>query len=215
MGVKLTKEERRNILAVGIREFADSGFAKASIRRIASQAKISTGLLYKYYEDKEAFFSACLDECLLSLETMLATIIDEEKPLLVNAASLIQALQSYSRTHKDELRLYLRIIADKDMKMSAIKLESMSANMYTSFIKKAQEKGLIRCDVDPSYFAFFFDNLLMMLHFTYSSPYLEERFRLFCGSEALKDDDKCLKELLKFLESAFTFSSAEIKHKEV
>ena len=215
MGVKLTKEERKNIIAVGIREFADSGFAKASIRRIASQAKISIGLLYKYYEDKEAFFSACLDECLLSLESMLSTIIDDEKPLLVNASALIQALQRYSRTHKDELRLYLRIIADKDMKMSAIKLESMSANLYTSFIKKAQEKGLIRGDVDPSYFAFFFDNLLMMLHFTYSSPYLEERFRLFCGPEALKDDDKCLNELLKFLESAFTYSSAEIKHKEV
>lgn len=213
MGARLTAEERAALLKVGISEFADAGFEKASIRKIAGRAGISSGVLYKYYRDKEDFFSACLDSCLASIESLLDTFISESEPLLVNASALIEAMQSYSRSHTDELRLYLRIIADGGLKDSAAKLESMTASLYTDFIRRAQEQKLIREDADPAYFAFFFDNLLMMLHFSYSSPYLEDRFRLFCGPEAAADDRKCRDQLLLFLESAFTFASADVKHK--
>lgn len=213
MGVRLTDEDKRKLVKVGISEFADAGFEKASIRNIARRAGISSGVLYKYYRDKEDFFSACLDSCLASIESLLDTLISEREPLLVNAAALIEALQSYSRSHTDELRLYLRIIADGGLADSAAKLESMTASLYTDFIRRAQKEKLIREDVDPAYFAFFFDNLLMMLHFTYSSPYLQDRFCLFCGSEALTDDVRCRQQLLFFLESAFTFASTDVKHK--
>ncbi|MDD4595446.1 MAG: hypothetical protein PHQ30_01845, partial [Candidatus Izemoplasmatales bacterium] len=62
-------------------------------------------------------------------------------------------------------------------------------------------------------FAFFFDNLLMMMHFSYCSEYYRERFKIFCGEDVFDNDALIESELLKFIESAFTFDQSAIVHK--
>ena len=62
---------------------------------------------------------------------------------------------------------------------------------------------------DPGLFAFFFDNLLMMLQFTYCCDYYRERFRIYCGAEPEDMNPSIRKEMLKFLESAFTFEEQD------
>jgi hypothetical protein len=95
----------------------------------------------------------------------------------------------------------------------ANKIEGISSRVYSQFIAQAMEEGDIRNDIDPKLFAFFFDNLLMMLHFAYGCDYYRERFKIFCGADILDDDEKVVTELLKFLESAFTFERNAIPHK--
>ena len=63
-------------------------------------------------------------------------------------------------------------------------------------------------------FAFFFDNLLMMLQFAGCCDYYRERFRLYCGGTPEEREAQLERELLKFLESAFTFEESDIPHGE-
>lgn len=63
-------------------------------------------------------------------------------------------------------------------------------------------------------FAFFFDTLLMTLQFSYTCDYYRERLKLFCGDDIFGDDERMVKELLKFIESAFTFEHADVKRLE-
>ena len=42
---------------------------------------------------------------------------------------------------------------------------------------------LFRRDMDPRLFAFFFDNLLMMLQFSYCCDYYRARLALYCGED--------------------------------
>ena len=96
----------------------------------------------------------------------------------------------------------------------ASEIESVTAKAYTALITKAVEDGDIRKDINPRLFAFFFDNLLMTLQFSYCCEYYKERFKVYCGEDIMENDEKVISELLKFMESAFTFSRSEIVHKK-
>src|SRR3712207_6803592 len=53
---------RESILAAALAEFSAKGFRGATIKSIAEAAGISTGLLYWYFDSKEALLQAVLGE---------------------------------------------------------------------------------------------------------------------------------------------------------
>lgn len=214
---KLTDEKMAEILETGVAEFAEKGLERANINVISKKAGISVGVIYKYYEDKEAFFLACLRRSLEVLESELEGIITSEDKLLVRAEKLIRAVQYYSREKSIYINMYNEITSGSSKKFApqlAAEIEGMSSRTYTHFIAKAVENNEIRNDINPQLFAFFFDNLLTMLQFSYSCDYYRERLKIYCGEDILDNDEKVLTELLKFIESAFTFSQSEVVHKK-
>lgn len=211
---KLTDEKQAALLEAGIAAFARAGFHGASIGAIAGAAGTSVGVLYKYYENKEAFFDACLRHSLRSLEALLDRVTAEEGKLLDSARQLIRGLQAFSRTHPDHVRLYHRITASQGA--AAVRLagaiESVTARLYTDWITRAQAEGAVRGDMDPRLFALFFDNLLMMTQFTGCCDYYRARLAFY--RDPPPSDETVEEELLKFLESAFTLEQAAISHRE-
>lgn len=211
---KLTDEKQAALLEAGIAAFAREGFHGASISAIAGAAGTSVGVLYKYYENKEDFFDACLRHSLRSLEDLLEAVAAGEEKLLDCARQLIRGLQAFSRTHPDHIRLYLRITATHGA--AAVRLageiETAAAKLYTAWIAKAQAEGAVRRDMDPRLFAFFFDNLLMMTQFTGCCDYYRARLAFYCDPPP--DEAAVEEELLKFVESAFTLEQAAIPHGE-
>ena len=211
---KLTDEKQAALLEAGIAAFARAGFRGASIGAIAGAAGTSVGVLYKYYENKEAFFDACLRHSLRSLEALLDRVTAEEGKLLDSARQLIRGLQAFSRTHPDHVRLYHRITASQGA--AAVRLagaiESVTARLYTDWITRAQAEGAVRSDMDPRLFALFFDNLLMMTQFTGCCDYYRARLAFY--RDPPPSDETVEEELLKFLESAFTLEQAAISHRE-
>lgn len=213
---KLTEEKLTEILEVGIEEFAKKGPDRANINVIAKQAGISVGVLYKYYEDKEAFFLACLRRSLEVLESVLKEVVASEDKILVRAEKMIRAVQQYSRKYSNYINMYNEITSGSSKKYASLlaaEIEGVTSKTYTEFITRAIKDGDIRNDIDPRLFAFFFDNLLTTLQFSYCSEYYRERFKVYCGEDIFQEDEKVVSELLKFLESAFTFTSSEIIHK--
>ena len=61
---KLTEEQQARLIDTAILEFADKGFKGAGLSRIAKKAGVSVGVIYKYYEDKDALFNACVKNTL-------------------------------------------------------------------------------------------------------------------------------------------------------
>ncbi len=217
MQKKLTEEKLLEILETGIAEFAEKGPYRANINVIAKNAGISVGVLYKYYEDKEAFFLACLKRSLNVLESILHDITAGEDKLFVRAEKLIRAVQHYAREYGIYINMYNEITSGSGKKYApllAAEIESLTAKTYTGFIERAMEAGDIRNDADPRFFAFFFDNLLTTLQFSCCCDYYRERAKVYLGEDILKDDEKVVSELLKFLESAFTFCQSEVVHKK-
>lgn len=213
---KLTEEKLAEVLEAGIAEFADHGLRQASISAIARRAGISVGVLYKYYENKDDFFLACVRRCTGELDSFLQELCAREMKPLQYAQALVGAVQQFSRQHRDYVRLYHEVTHTGDDIHAAElsrEIESISSRLYTDIIWKAQEAGDVRSDLDPRLFAFFFDNLLMMMQFSYCCPYYQERFKLYVDREVLDNSELVTSQLLKFMESAFTLEQADIPHR--
>lgn len=66
----LKDDIRQKILDAGRREFSRKGFAKASMRAIASQVGVGVGNLYNYFPSKDRLFCAVLAPVVSSFQTM-------------------------------------------------------------------------------------------------------------------------------------------------
>jgi AcrR family transcriptional regulator len=201
----LTKEQTDSILRTAAEEFADKGFAGTAVSRIAKKAGVSVGVIYKYYAGKEALFNACVEKSLGTMEEVLDTAKMSGGSMLEMAEVLITEAQRFAKENPEYIRLYHQITATgspSGKTQSAGLIESGTARLYEGLIKNASDAGIIRKDIDPAAFAFFFDNLMMMLHFSYACDYYKDRFRIYCGDDAPDRDAFIREQLMKFIGGA-------------
>ena len=119
---------------------------------------------------------------------------------------LIRAVQRSAKELSSYNVLYHEITSGSCRRYAPVfarEIEEISERAYSTFIRQAQASGEVRSDMDPRMFAFFMDNLLMMLQFSYCCDYYRERFKIHCGDDVLADDERVVTELLRFLTSAF------------
>ena len=200
---KLDDEILNNILESGIDEFVDRGFSGANMRGIAQRAGVSVGVIYKYFSDKDSFFRACLDHSLQLLDNVLAEAVKEEDDFDSCTRNIVYALVRHSEQHSNYNAMYNEITAGGCRVYAAEfarEIETRSAQVYSRLIARAHAQGRISKDADSGVLAFFFDNLLMMLQFSFSCEYYRERMKIFCGESADKED--IAEYMITFIEKA-------------
>lgn len=201
---KLTEEQRNMILTCAIEEFGEQGYGRAKITSIARSAGLSAGVIYKYYEDKEALFNACLEHCMDYLEDVYTRLGSTTIGLEDGLERLVELAVIASREHPEYFRLYHQITltqnSEEAVKLSS-RIEGSSSKLYVSFLEDGVRAGLVRDDMDPKFFALLFDDILMMINFSLSSKYYEERMRLYLGHDP--SDAELKEQILKFVRGAF------------
>lgn len=209
-----TPARKRAVIETGIDQFSTYGFENANINVIAKKAGMSVGLMYKYFETKEDLFITCMDEAISVMENALNDILATDGKLMYMLEQLVRTVQKTSRENEKYLKLYNEITklssADAAEHYSE-RIESISHKIYAEVLERARAEGQIRADCDLNMFAFFFDSIITTLQFSYSCDYYKERMKVFCGEDILEDDEKVIREILKFLESAFTFEHEDVK----
>ena len=60
--VKDPEERRRELLACAMRLFAEKGYDNVSVRAVAREAGVASGLAYHYFDSKQALFDAAIEE---------------------------------------------------------------------------------------------------------------------------------------------------------
>lgn len=199
---KLDQDARNQILETGIAEFAQNGLSRANINTIAERAGVSVGVIYKYYTDKDSFFLACVRHSLELLDHVLKDALRDTSDVKECIRKVIQALMKASREHSEYNVMYNEITSGSCRKYAAAlaeEIEKRSSLVYAELFENAKEKGQVNHDINPKIFAFFFDNLLMMIQFSYSCEYYRERMKIFCEEDVLNDEELLANELLKFI----------------
>lgn len=75
-------ETRELLMEKAKREFLEKGYMKSSLRRICSEAGVTTGALYFFFKDKEDLFGALVDSFIAQLSGLLNQHFEEENALL-------------------------------------------------------------------------------------------------------------------------------------
>ena len=206
---RASDERREKILEVGIEEFSSKGYENANINIIAKNAGISVGLMYKYFSTKEDLFITCIQRGMSILDTILEDIMNSDDKLLKKAENVIRATCKHSKKNANYIKLYNEITSGKNPNLVNTlvnEIETVTSKRYISSIAQAFAKGDVRDDLDPRLFAFFLDNLLTSLQFSFTCEYYRKRFEIYTGVDVENmDEEQIVSQLLKFIESAFTF----------
>ena len=190
---KLTEDQQIAIIEKATCEFAEKGYKGAGLSNIAKNAGVSVGVIYKYYKDKEELFQACVSKSIAYLDEVLSNAGQEGSDLPEMIRSLIRQTQIACREHPEYFRMYHQITTEDDSEqarsMAAI-IEEPSAKAYKEVLKKAHKADQIDESLDTGAGAFFFDNLMMMLHYAYSCSYYTERMNIYCGKRLAASEKK-------------------------
>ncbi len=206
MFTKIPEEKQKKILDAAITEFAEHGFASANINQIADNAGVSVGAMYKYFLSKEKLYLAVVQYGVQNLNAVMEEIMSTKGDLLERIERIIHAIQSYTREHIYLTKLYNQMTTEhhSDLVWRIVSdMEGVTAEMYASFIEEAQKEGTVRPEVNAKLFAFFLDNLFMLLQFSYSCEYYKERLKMFVGKEVFEQDELVADQLMAFIKGAF------------
>ena len=199
---KLTEDQQTLIIDKATCEFAEKGFKGAGLSAIARNAGVSVGVIYKYYADKEELFRACISKSIDYLDEALASAGGEGKDLPEMIRALVRQTQEACREHPEYFRMYHQITTSDDVQEAAQLaeiIERPSAKAYRDAIRKAQKDGRIDGQIDAGAGAFFFDNLMMMLHYAYSCIYYKERMNIYCGRRLAANEKKLGEQMTRFI----------------
>jgi TetR/AcrR family transcriptional regulator len=210
---RLEDKKKENILSVSMKEFSENGFNSANINVIAEKAGISVGAMYKYFNSKRALYLACLEWSLIRLSSKIGSVIDSEDDLFAIIERIIQVIQD-SRTENEQFnKLYYEMATESNAEFAMLiagQIEGVTSNLYAAYLQKSQENGLIRQDLDPRFFAFFIDNLFMMLQFSYSCEYYKDRMQLYTYDNVFMDDTRLRDQAMRFIRGALLYTETEV-----
>ncbi|SFS19993.1 TetR/AcrR family transcriptional regulator [Yoonia litorea] len=139
------------IIDAGIDEFAEHGFERARLDRIAKAAGIAKGTIYLYYESKEALFLAAAEkhviEVLAENETTLAGFQGTTAELLTHLLTAI-----YDQFVDGRAQTLLKIMVAEGDRIPKVveRYHAMAIQRGTSLLRTILERGVARGEVDPS-----------------------------------------------------------------
>lgn len=199
---KLNEDDVNAILETGIEVFSRSGLDRTGVSAVAEAAGVSVGVIYKYFGDKESFFLACVRYALRELDAALEQAAESGGDVRGAMRSLVGAVIDHSRRHPSHNALYNEITSGSCRQYApqlAREIESRSAAVYERMMERVLASGETANVPDARLFAFLFDSLLMTLQFSCSCDYYRERMRVFCGMDAMEDDEELTEGFLRFM----------------
>ena len=160
------------------------------------------GVIYKYYADKEELFRACIGKSITYLDDAISYAGREGKDLPEMIRALVDQTLIACRERPEYFRMYHQITtgddAERARELAGI-IERPAAKAYKAAVRKARTEGLIDEKLDPKAGAFFFDNLMMMLHNAYSCAYYTERMGIYCGKRLSASEKKMSGQMVRFI----------------
>jgi AcrR family transcriptional regulator len=144
---------RRNIIEVATREFAEKGLSGARVDEIAARTKTSKRMIYYYFGGKEALYIAVLEEAYRKIRGIEATLDLAHQPPEDALRALVGFTFDYQNAHPEFIRLVMNenilngayVSRSKDIQ----RLNSAVINAVGDLLARGQREGTFRPDLDP------------------------------------------------------------------
>ena len=133
------RKSREHILNYAFQEFAAQGYLGASVNTICTAGKISKGLLYHYYTDKDALYLACVEKCFRELTDSLVLELDVQT---VTPDQYFNARLVFFGEHPQHQRLFCDTVVNpphhlrRELAECRASFDALNETMLTAILEK-------------------------------------------------------------------------------
>lgn len=99
----LRATSRAKLLAAALHRFAQDGYVETSVKVIAQEAGVATGLLYSHFDGKEGLLRALFEQSMADVRASFA--VADAAPAPQRLAALVRSSVAIVREHRDFWRL--------------------------------------------------------------------------------------------------------------
>ena len=134
-----SRKSREHILEYAFAEFAEQGYLGASVNTICAAGKISKGLLYHYYADKDALYLACVEACFQELTAVLSAALNAQT---VTPDQYFDARLVFFAQHPRHQRLFCDTVVNpprhllRELKACRASFDALNETMLTAILEK-------------------------------------------------------------------------------
>lgn len=195
---RLEPEKQARVLEAAKAEFAQNGFTRANINVIADRAGVSVGSMYKYFLSKEALFLAVIDLGYRELEATLNEVVHTEERADAQIAALLRRAIDHASRDPEMIQIYIDCSTEELFTIAgqlSQSIESIGAEAYLRLLETGRARGEIRGDIDLRTAAYFLDNIVLLVQFSYASEYYRERLLVFLDADELPEADELVPRL--------------------
>jgi outer membrane protein len=150
---KLPADPRQRLLDVGLRLFANRGYAGTSVQDITDEAQVTKPTLYYYFGNKEGLFQALVDHAMDERLRLMQEAAPPEKPTVDQLAEIITALTDFARRQPDLLRLTFAVVFAAEGEYPSGFKKNAKIHDSIQFIGAIIHGGLERGDLNPAFTA--------------------------------------------------------------
>lgn len=165
------RQTKKAILVAAVELFGTHGFEKTSIAQLAKAAGIGKGTVYSYFKTKQDLLLAFCEDELEYIHEQLNLRTNRNAPVLEQLMTVFMAEFEYVTRNPEFGRLYMqemvfprRLLAEQHKDQ-----ENMFFDMIFPILRKGQERGEIRPELELLHLCgHFFALYLLLLHAWYS-----------------------------------------------
>lgn len=152
-------ERRKQILKAAIEVFAERGFHRTRVSDIAKRAGVAYGLIYHYFDSKDAVLSSVFDENWAVFLKVLREIRDApDKSAGGKLAAIAELLIDALRIAPALIQVIIQEVSRSDRFIEAPKIEAFQEafRVVKEIIAEGQRNGEIESDDDPWVMSYLF-----------------------------------------------------------
>ena len=177
---KISPAKRGRLLKEAAKLFAQRGYNQADMAELAARAGVAKGSLYNYFESKQdLYLYVCRQGLALSREAAYGQL-DENWDIYQQLEHIFERGVEFARTYPEYMMLYINISSagmEDFASQLSVEVEKFTADHLKGCLRRDQERGLVRPDLDAAQAAFWINGLYILLLASLVSRHFQLRMR--------------------------------------
>jgi AcrR family transcriptional regulator len=204
MFLNLNPEKQQRILDAAIHEFADKGYARASMNVVVGKAGISKGALFKYFRSKGGLFAFVYKMTLNRVKDYLREVRDDsqDEVFFERLQRVMRAGVDFIQKHPGLARIHYHIIFTGDSpykKEILAELHAESLRFLRALVEQGMARGELRSDLNPDSVAFVLGSVLDRFLQAHHLQFLAQPQSLYHASA--EHSDQWIQEIVSLLKT--------------
>ena len=174
----LAPDKQQRILSAITYEFAEKGYAKASINHLVETLGIAKGSFFQYFKDKKGMFLAVFANGVETVKDWLRDVRDtsEGNDLFSRLESILLSGVRFIEAHPDVYRLYIHLVMEPEVPYKEEllhELRLMASDFIIELVNDAKKRGEIRKDLPTAETVFLIEATMDRFLQARSLPHLD------------------------------------------